>query len=209
MSRLGRELLLLTGRVVGIVILLAGCGGSEPAPPASPTETGVAAPAVQDSATQPAATVTALTAATLPAAETALPTPAITPTTGPTEGEAAVAPVPPTPSPPPLEPTLAEFAVPAGSHPHDVAPAPDGSVWYTAQALGELGRLDPASGETRHIDLGQGSAPHGVIVGPDGAPWLTDGGLNAIVRVDPATEEVQTFPLPEGGGYANLTEVTA
>ena len=27
-----------------------------------------------------------------------------------------------------------EFPVPAGTHPHDVAPAPDGTVWYTAQA---------------------------------------------------------------------------
>jgi virginiamycin B lyase len=98
--------------------------------------------------------------------------------------------------------------VPSGSHPHDVAPAPDGGVWYTAQASGELGKLNPATGETHHIPLGQGSAPHGVIVGPDDAPWITDGGLNAIVRVDPATEAVQTFPLPEGSGYANLNTAT-
>ncbi|MBN3816502.1 lyase, partial [Paraburkholderia sp. Se-20369] len=37
------------------------------------------------------------------------------------------------------------FAVPAGSAPHDVAPAPDGgAVWFTAQAKGAAGRLDPA-----------------------------------------------------------------
>jgi virginiamycin B lyase len=101
-------------------------------------------------------------------------------------------------------PALQEYPVPSGSHPHDVAPAPDGSVWYTAQRSGELGRLDPVTGATHHIALGPGSAPHGVIVGPDGAPWITDGGQNAIVRVDPATEEVQRFPLPEGSGYANL-----
>jgi virginiamycin B lyase len=85
-----------------------------------------------------------------------------------------------------------------------VAPAPDGSIWYTAQAIGELGRLNPVTGETRHISLGVGSAPHGVIVGPDGAPWITDGGLNAIVRVDPATEALQVFPLPAESGNANL-----
>jgi virginiamycin B lyase len=101
--------------------------------------------------------------------------------------------------------TLQEYPVPPGTHPHDVAPAPDGSVvWYTAQATGELGRLDPATGETYHIPLGPGSAPHGVIVGPDGAPWITDGGQNAIVRVDPESEEVQVFPLPEGSSNANL-----
>ena len=77
-------------------------------------------------------------------------------------------------------------------------------MWYTAQATGELGRLNPDTGETHHIKLGSGSAPHGVIVGPDGAPWITDSGLNAIVRVDPATEAVQVFPLPAGSGRANL-----
>ncbi len=56
-------------------------------------------------------------------------------------------------------PLLQEYPVPSDSRPHDVAPAPDGSVWYTAQGSGELGRLDPATGETRHIGLGQGSAP--------------------------------------------------
>ena len=106
--------------------------------------------------------------------------------------------------PPTIETTLQEYPVPAGSHPHDVAPAPDGSVWYTAQRLGALGRLDPETGETHHIALGVGSAPHGVIVGPDGAAWVTDSGLNAIVRVDPDTEKVDVFHLPAGGGNANL-----
>ncbi len=97
-----------------------------------------------------------------------------------------------------------EYAVPAGSHPHDVAPARDGGVWYAAQPTGELGHLDPRTGATRHIKLGDGAAPHGVIVGPDGAPWLTDGGLNAIVRVDPATSEVKRFPLPASRPRVNL-----
>ena len=92
------------------------------------------------------------------------------------------------------KPLIQEFPVPSGSQPHDVAPAKNGSVWYTAQGSGDLGLLDPATGKTHHISLGQGSAPHGVIVGPDGAPWITDGGLNAIVRVDPKTEEIRVFP---------------
>lgn len=99
---------------------------------------------------------------------------------------------------------LQEFAVPRGHGPHDVAPAADGGVWYTAQAAGILGWLDPRSGQTRSIPLGPGSAPHGVIVGPDGVPWVTDGGLNAIVRVDPASREVKRFPLPADRPNANL-----
>jgi virginiamycin B lyase len=89
------------------------------------------------------------------------------------------------------------FPVPAGSRPHDVAPAADGGVWYTAQGSGDLGWLDPETGETRHISLGVGSQPHGVIVDSEGTPWITDGGINSIVSVDPDTEEVTIHPLPD------------
>ena len=58
-----------------------------------------------------------------------------------------------------------EYPVPRGARPHDVAPARDGGVWYTAQGSGDLGHLDPATGRTRQISLGERSAPHGVIVG--------------------------------------------
>jgi len=101
-----------------------------------------------------------------------------------------------------------EYAVPAGTHPHDVAPARDGGIWYTAQGSGALGWLNPQTGRVRHTRLGSGSAPHGVIVGPDGAPWITDGGLNAIVRVDPRSRKVKRFPLPASSGYANLNTAT-
>ena len=102
----------------------------------------------------------------------------------------------------PLVTQIEEYPVPAGSHPHDVAPAPDGTIWYTGQNIGVLGRLDPVSGDIDEIPLGDGSAPHGVIIGPDGAAWVTDGGLNAIVRVDENTSAVDVYPLP--GGDVNL-----
>ena len=96
------------------------------------------------------------------------------------------------------------YPVPAGSAPHDVAPASDGTVWFTGQGSGQLGRLDPATGNVEQIALGSGSRPHGVIVGPDGAPWVTDGGLNAIVRVDPVTKRIDRFDLPTNRANANL-----
>lgn len=123
-----------------------------------------------------------------------------TTTIEPTTSAAAVSPA--------SEPRFEEFDVPAGSRPHDVAPATDGGVWYTAQGAGALGHLDPTTGKTKHIPLGAGSAPHGVIVGPDGAPWITDSGLNAIVRVDPETEAVDVHPLPDDAADANLNTAT-
>jgi virginiamycin B lyase len=96
------------------------------------------------------------------------------------------------------------YPLPRGDGPHDVAPSPDGAVWYTGQRKGVLGRLDPATGEVERVPIGDGSAPHGVIVGPDGAAWVTDSGLNAIVRVDPKSLEVKRYPLPKEAGYTNL-----
>ena len=132
---------------------------------------------------------------------TTMPTSTI-PAVPPTSGEPPDDPT--TSTIPPGELTVEAFPVPDGSRPHDVAPAADGGVWYTAQGSGELGWLDPGTGMTRHIDLGPGSRPHGVIVDDEGAPWITDGGLNAIVKVDPETDEVTVYALPDTAASANL-----
>src|SRR5438477_5902908 len=100
------------------------------------------------------------------------------------------------------------FPVLAGAGAHDVYPAPDGTVWFTAQSAGKLGHLDPRTGKSDLIALGPGAAPHGVIVGPDGAAWVTEGGQNAIARVDPATRAVKLFPLPRERRNANLNTAT-
>ena len=116
-----------------------------------------------------------------------------------------------TEAPLPVIRTLQEFNLPAGKYPHDVAPNADGTVWWTAQSSGELGLLDPKTGESTLIPLGAGSRPHGVIVGsdgPDGAAWLTDGGLNAIVRVDAKSHAIKVFSLPQDRANANLNTAT-
>jgi virginiamycin B lyase len=106
------------------------------------------------------------------------------------------------------EPRVSYFPVTIGAHPHDVAAAPDGNVWYTAQSQGALGILDPETGKVEQVPLGKGAAPHGVIVGPDGAAWITDGGQNAIARFDPKIKEVKLFSLPQGFESANLNTAT-
>src|SRR5919201_1238855 len=88
------------------------------------------------------------------------------------------------------------YQLPSGSYPHDVAPAADGTVWFSGQSQGVAGRFDPQSGKLEKIPLGPGAVPHGVIVGPDGNAWFTEGGQNAIARVDAATKEVKLYPLP-------------
>lgn len=137
-------------------------------------------------------------------------TPAPTVTADATATQAPTAPTTSEDAPPLLaDPVFEEWSVPAGTRPHDAAPAApaDGRVWYAGQASGEAGLLDPATGQITRVDLGAGSAPHGVIVGEDGTAWFTDGGLNAIVAVDAETLEVTTYPLPTSD-YANLNTAT-
>jgi virginiamycin B lyase len=114
------------------------------------------------------------------------------PTAAPASAAASTAPAGP------LTFTVQTYPVPAGAHPHDVAPASDGGVWYTGQGNATLGWLDPVTGDVREAPLGGGAAPHGVISGPDGAAWVTDQGLDAIVRVTPGDFEVKVFPMPSG-----------
>jgi virginiamycin B lyase len=107
------------------------------------------------------------------------------------------------------EVSVQTYALPAGGgHPHDIAVDGAGTVWYTAQRDGKLGRLDPVTAKVDLVPLGAGAAPHGVIIGPDGAPWVTEGGTNSIVRVDPKTREVKSWPLPQSRGYVNLNTAT-
>src|SRR5262249_22842737 len=94
------------------------------------------------------------------------------------------------------------YQLPARAYPPDLAPAPvaparDGTVWFSGPHQGFAGRFDPKSGQLEKIPLGPGAAPHGVIVGPDGNAWLTEGGQNAIARVDAKTKDVKLFPLPK------------
>src|SRR5258708_11130728 len=96
------------------------------------------------------------------------------------------------------------YPVAAGMGSRDVAPAPDGTIWFSGQGNGTLGRLDPRDGSFKLISLGKGAAPHNVVIGPDGAPWVTEGGQNAIARVDPGDHKVTLFRLPATAAYANL-----
>src|SRR5206468_2802902 len=96
------------------------------------------------------------------------------------------------------------LATPRPTGIHDVAPAPDGGVWFSAQRSGHLGWFDPRNGRVELIALGRGSSPHGVVQGPDGAAWITDAGQQAIVRVSWPQREPRVHPLPEGTRNANL-----
>ncbi len=106
-------------------------------------------------------------------------------------------------------PPTKTFPLPNQTFIHDLAPAPGGLIWWTAQSDGKLGILDPKTGANKFVTLGPDSAPHGIIQSKDGKAWITDGGQNAIVSYDPKTEKVTVYKLPEEtGGYTNLNTPT-
>lgn len=191
--------------VFAVLLLLSACEADN----TLPDRTNTLSPPAAGTTPTTAAIAEAATSTSAPTNPTPSP-PTATVTIEPTstvEPTATTEPPTPTPTPEP-EPTYQQFNLPEGSRPHDVAPAPDGTVWYTAQGSAEIGRLDPESGTVSTIALGAGSAPHGVIVGPDGEAWITDAGLNAIVQVDPETEQVTRFSMPPDRDNVNLNTAT-
>lgn len=95
------------------------------------------------------------------------------------------------------EPLTREYPVPSGSHPHYVAPAPDGSVYYASLAGNHITRIDPATGAATAISPPtprQGARR--VWADSKGRIWVSDFGASALVRFDPEREAFRAFPLP-------------
>jgi virginiamycin B lyase len=92
------------------------------------------------------------------------------------------------------------FPVLAGGA-HDVYPAPDGTVWFTAQSAGKLGRLDPRTSKSDLIALGPGAAPHGVIVGPTVPPGSPKADRTASMAASsPRQARWRCSDAPRGSG---------
>lgn len=102
------------------------------------------------------------------------------------------------------------FPTVTGIGTRDVAPDPDGSVWFNAQWSGALGHLNPSTGELKLYPLGPGSHPHGVVMGPDGDLWICDES-NTIRRFNRRTKAITNYqlkPFPISLGYGNLNTPT-
>ncbi len=110
--------------------------------------------------------------------------------------------------PGPVEVAMTEWTVlTPGARPHDPAVAPDGAVWYTGQANGTLGRIDPATGDKKEYALEKlangkaflpyGVGPHGLIADNDGNIWYTAQLAGFVGRLDPRTGEQTQYRMPD------------
>ena len=92
---------------------------------------------------------------------------------------------------------MTDYATPTPkSGPHGIVVAPDGAIWYTANAAGKLGRLDPATGQIHEYPLAaDASDPHTPLV-VGGKVWFTVQQANRYGVLDPATGQARIFAVP-------------
>lgn len=89
-----------------------------------------------------------------------------------------------------------------GSMPWTIVRAPNGILWFTEYAAGNLGRLDPATGVIQEFPIPTASsAPMGLTFGPDGNLWFTEQQGNNIGRYTIATGTFDEFPIPTASAY--------
>ncbi|MEY2620340.1 MAG: hypothetical protein RIT26_160 [Pseudomonadota bacterium] len=85
-----------------------------------------------------------------------------------------------------------------GSRPHDPLGARDGSIWYTGQMSGVLGRLDPKTGQFREFPLKTPhSGPHGLMEDAQGRIWYTGNAANLMGVLDPKSGLVTEYPIAD------------
>jgi virginiamycin B lyase len=85
-----------------------------------------------------------------------------------------------------------------GSRPHDPMAARDGSIWYTGQLSGKLGRIDPGTGEIKEYSVKTPqTGPHGIAEDADGHIWFTGNHLGLICKLDPRTGDIIEIRMPD------------
>jgi hypothetical protein len=105
---------------------------------------------------------------------------------------------------------LQQFAISTpASEPTEIAPAPDGNVWFTQSGTNQVAALDPATGLISEITpVSVDSGPRGITDGADGNLWVAQVNSGQIGRIVPDLHVVMTTPLPgelSAGGAFGFT----
>ncbi len=59
----------------------------------------------------------------------------------------------------------------------------DGAYWFTENAIGYIGRIDPNAGFSEYPILAAHVNPFDIVPGPDGNVWFTDTGAQKIGKI--------------------------
>jgi streptogramin lyase len=110
-------------------------------------------------------------------------------------------------------PTTGHTQLTAGAHPAGVVAGPDGNIWFSEFGTGDIGELDPATGELLgeyETPSGAASGLDGITRGPDGALWFAEQGEGLVGRIDPGTHEITEYLIHQhaSAGYKPSSIVT-
>jgi virginiamycin B lyase len=84
------------------------------------------------------------------------------------------------------------------AYPRDIALAPDGALWITAEGANALVRLDPSTGTLRRYGVkAADSRPSGLAIAPDGHVWFMASARAYLGDFDPVHDTVVDHPLPD------------
>jgi len=105
--------------------------------------------------------------------------------------------------------TVREWTLPTpDSRPHDPAAAPDGALWYTAQNVNKLGRVDAKTGAIQEFSVPTaGSGPHGLTADRTGRIWYTGNSKGLIGRLEPRTGQITEYAIQDPHGRDPHTPV--
>ena len=103
--------------------------------------------------------------------------------------------------PGPISVQFREWLLPTlGQRPHDPLAAADGSIWWTGQWAGRLGRIEPADMRMREFPLPTADTQaHGLIEDAQGNIYYTAINKHYIGKFDPRTRMVTEYPVPMPG----------
>ena len=89
--------------------------------------------------------------------------------------------------------------------PADIAPGPDGNLWFTEQGLlPGVGKITPA-GTITEYPAALLTVPGDIVGGEDGGVWFTQDGLSeSIARIDPDTGAIVEHAVPSGANVTGL-----
>ena len=93
---------------------------------------------------------------------------------------------------------IAEHAVPtANSSPVGITTGPDGNVWFTEYAVGQIGKMNPSTyAVTEYALPASNSGPDGITAGPDGNIWFTEYNADKIGMINLSTGALTQFSVP-------------
>ncbi len=96
--------------------------------------------------------------------------------------------------------TVVEYPIPTpNSTPAHITAGPDGALWFTESAVGQVGRVTVDGSFTEFSVAAVGTQPNGIVGGSDGALWFTDSNAAAVGRITPSGA-VTKYPISGPAG---------